>query len=240
MKILSSSRGLRAILLPLGLAAVGSASAATLTYSHSVPTTATSFSLGVSLEQFNPTLGALTGITFGFQDTMTSKMSLSNDSTSSTNYLQGTTNGSFSFKNTSNTVNLSDSLTVKGGSGIDVPGAFSVKPSSSAPPFVSPYGGVFMPTTTGATVTGSLTVPSSFSPFIGTGSLPYTYSATAVGTTTGPNGSSPANFTAVYQTTAAADYFVTYTYSPVPEPAPLAALALGALGLVRRRKAGGK
>ena len=239
MVSLCSSQQARAGLALAVLAAASVASAANLEFDFTVPSTQTTFSTPVSLSQFNPSLGTLTSVTFGFKNTMATQISLGNLSSSSTNSLTGTVNGSFTFKDSGSNTLLSSSLMAQAGSGINGQGAFAIRPSGTVGNyFAAPYGGVFSPTVVDAsTVTNSLS-SSLFAPYKGTGSLNYTYGATALGVTTGPNGVSPANYIDSYTTNASATGYVIYTYTPAPEPGSIAAIGLGLVAVVRRRKGG--
>ena len=100
--------------------------------------------------------------------------------------------------------------------------------------FTSPSGKVFSNVTASGTFSQSSSASSLLTYLTGTTPLNFTVTAKDTSFTTGPN-----NIRGVYETLASAKGTITYTYTaaPVPEPASMAALGLGALGLVRRRKA---
>lgn len=236
MQALSHSRLRRASFTLVALAAYGAASAATLESDFTVPTTNTTFDATPSVDMFNPALGTLLSVTFGLKDTMTTTISLSNQSSSVSQSILGTVNGSFTLKNTAGTTTyFSDSLTAQNGTGVDGYGKFAINPNNT-PDYSSPYGHVFAAKTVSDSsfLTATASDTTTLNAFKGTGKFNFAFHATALGTTTSDNN----NYLALYQTTAAANGYVIYTYAPVPEPASLSALAIGAVALLRRRKGG--
>lgn len=215
------------------LAIVGAASAASKEYDFTVPTTTTNFTSVQSVPRFDPTLGTLQSVTFGLLDSMTTTIWLENYSSSpGTTTITGVVNGAFSLVNDaspSTTYVTGGTLSVTKGQG-DTFG----QNSNHATDYASPYGIKYAPTTVSdsAYTTSNSSAMSLLNDFTGTTPISLRYVANGTHDYTADNG----NGKAVFVTTASAKGYVIYNYQAVPEPSSVAALGLGALGLLRRRK----
>lgn len=223
-----SARAMRATFALAALAASFSASALSITSSFNIDPSATDWAASAGtlktgyLDRFNPALGTLDSVTYSFTGTLSSLVTVANDSTSTIPAnVWSTVLGNFKLLDASGTFSLI-SLNVTSSTVQSTLG-----PSSSLP--------IFNQTATGTT--GSLTLSSSFFSFVtGTSPMEFKIGARDDSTSNDDNG----NAYAFFETLASAQGQVTYNYTPIstsPVPAPPASLALcvGALGTLRRR-----
>ncbi len=208
------------------------AGVASVEYDFSVPTTSTGWTSLQSLSRFNPSLGTLLSVDFGLSDNMTTTVELSNMSPTAgqTNTVTNVTTGTFSIKDSgASTTYLSGNLAVTKS------GTYAAN-GQMATDYASPYGQIFSPVNLNGTFAQSYTDLSTLNSFTGLSPISLLIGAKAISTTTGTNG----NTLGANITTADANGFVRYNFQPVPEPTSCAALAIGAVAMLRRRKAGAR
>jgi hypothetical protein len=214
--------GLAATLLPVGIA-----QAATLTYSDTVDSARTNFTDSVSIAQFDSSLGDLTGIIIELTGSVSGSIQLESTDAASSNV----------------TANLVSEIKLQRP---DMSDLVVVLPTASEDAnFTAFDGAVDFGGTSGLTRNNlsetannsiSLTDPSDFGIFLGTGNL--VLPVAAIGRS---NASGSGNLATVFQTFAGANITVSYEYTErptaVPEPnAPMGALALVGLGMMAKRK----
>lgn len=209
------------IAISLGASA---ASAGQVTYtSNVVPLTTTSFTgTPLTLQQFDPTLGTLTGVWVHLFGNILGSVHAQNQSAEAASV----------------TLNLSATLTLNrpDSTSIVVTTPVVTKTANlNAFTNVNNYNGpdaiVFENVAATADNTAVLN-STDFSLFTGTGFVNGTLDGTGSSAATGPG-----NLLALFQTEAGGYAMVTYTFSSVPEPAAIALLGLGmgVIGLARRR-----
>ncbi len=209
------------------LLAVGGAQAATVSYSASQSATATNWVASLALQQFNSSLGTLTGVSFSYDGSISSDFRLESlDSAPAT--VAANVAGSIAFSGPfSNTLNITASATR----------------NFSAFDGTVDFGGTSGAIINGVTgsQTGSNVVAGSFAAFIGSGLFNVGVAATGLS-----NASGAGNLISQINTRALANITVTYTYdtptpNPTPEPASLALAGLALAGAAvasRRRRQG--
>lgn len=199
----------------------GASQAASVSYTATVPSSTTDFTSNFNLSQFNPSLGTLTSIDLK---------------------LVGSSTGSIQFESrdasaATITTNLSSTVSASGPANLTV----TTLPLNSSSTAVSAYDGVtdfggtsgrtFNNLTASDTQTTSLN--SGFAPYIGNGNVVFTLTANGNSTVSGSG-----NLVTSISQASGGVSTITYNYTPaVPEPASMAVLSIGALGLIRRRNA---
>lgn len=171
----------------------------------------------VSLQQFDPALGTLTGVTFTLADTTVITLAYENATNPA---------GSYGSSETV-TTDLDDGATTLATSSTSATWSSSLSTFDGAVDFSGTSGATLSGTFSGTgTGSGSLTA------YLGTGSSTFTLNRVAIQT--------GVNMPFVINNAAASSYTatVTYSYTPIPEPAlaGLFGIALGATGLRRRRR----
>lgn len=235
-----SARGARALFALGALGASMAASAAQISDSFTIDYSRTDWENGTlkfgTLDRFNGSLGTLTGVTIQYDASLDSTVKLANLSRSSTASITGLVSGAFvvsdlggMFPNITGT--LSNSV---------VASNLAINPGFTADDdaiFNSTSGRIFSHVTATNSFSQSSTNSTLLGYLTGTQALDFSITATDKSKTTGPN-----NIRGVYETLAAGTGTITYTYTaaPVPEPASMAALGLGAVGLLRRKRGAGK
>src|SRR5579883_2544037 len=185
------------------LLACAPAFANSISYSASFPSTTTSFSIPISLPQFNPSMGTLTSITFTFDGQTTGSATVTNNSGATGSYQ----------------VSISSNLKL-------------LDPTNNTLISITPSFNQTLNIANGDS--GSTTITSGFSPYVGLGDVSFTVSGEGIGGVSGP---SP--FTVDSITKGEGTITITYnTSSVVPEPATLALFGSGllALGLLYQRR----
>src|SRR5579875_2319775 len=195
------------------LLACAPAFANSISYSASFPTT-TSFSIPISLPQFNPSMGTLTSITFTFDGQTTGSATVTNNSGATGSYQVSISSNLKLLDPTNNTL-------------------ISITPSFNQTLNIA-NGDSGTATGTSPVDTGSTTITSGFSPYAGLGDESFTVSGEGIGGVAGP---SP--FTVDSITKGEGTITITYNTSMVvPEPATVALFGRGllALGLLYQRR----
>ncbi|WP_218083115.1 choice-of-anchor E domain-containing protein [Anthocerotibacter panamensis] len=208
------------LLLTLALLApVGAAHAVTLTFTASQPQTPTEFSVPLSVQRFDPTLGILNSVTVSFSSSIFADLALTNNATTSQTF----------------SVDAFVRLTLAG-PGLS-PNLVST-PTASTGDITLGSGGSTLVQGITANAFASRNVASPlFGAFIGTGNLNYTLSTLAGTTIFGGGG----QIVAAQSTTAGGLLTVVYDFTPtnVPEPATIfGTLAFGAFGFASRKRLG--
>jgi hypothetical protein len=202
--------GLAATLLPIGVA-----QAATLTHTDSVTSTQTNFTESVAIPQFDSSLGDLTNIFIELNGEVTGSIQLENTSTSS---------GADVTANLDSEIQLQkpDASTL-----LSVLSNESVNANFTVFDGNNDFGGTSGLTqniSDQATNSISLTDPSDFGLFLGTGNVSLLVAGLSSLTATG-GGNLDTDFTAF----AAANITVTYEYDAKPIPVPEPGISLGML-----------
>lgn len=211
--------------IALALASVGS-QAATVSYNTSFGLAKTNWVSVLSLPQFDPSIGILTGVMFDYSGMVTTTFKVESlDAAPANLTLNSSANLTFAGL-------FADALGAAGGLAIGVSafdGVIDFGGTSGASP--APVVGLTAP--------GNKVVAGPFGAFEGVGNLPgLTVSATGLSQATGAG-----NLISQIGTEAKVDVKVTYTYrnrpTQIPEPGSLAlvGLALAAAGVAARRKA---
>lgn len=213
-------------LLALTAAIIAPVASLAATVTYSVPGTALSGANGltvasVALPQFNPALGTLTGVQFDVSQSDTVTLAFENLT------LPGTAGSA-----QSNIVELKDGATTLVSSPVSISYSEPV-----VPPFDGSldFGGASGTTTTPTILTNSSSGPGVPASYIGGGTHTFTLQRTAIANPIAPAG----GFVLLNNASGAIiDVSVTYTYTPIPEPAGSAlGLMAGLAALVRRRRA---
>jgi hypothetical protein len=207
------------------LALASAAQAATITYT-SAPFTSSGATFTPAVQQFDPSLGTLTGASITLHMNLTPKVSLFNISGSPASY-------SYAFSNTvlsgATPVTWTDPY---GSSALDnynlVFGVLGGPTIGVAPVGPSSIPGSPIPETSSSTVPG-VNLPT----YIGLGTVGVTYNVTG-STNSGGQGVSGLFFGGDRSFAGTAD--VTYTYTAAPEPASLAIIGLAGMALLARRR----
>lgn len=182
----------------------------------------TSYAQTISLNQFNPTLGTLTGVQITVDTQLQKSGTLVNNGSNATNM---------------NYLYQSGQITVAGEGVNHTQNASSTFIAGESFSNVAGGGGIATIAFLQETFLGDVFNPSNLSAFIGTGTVDYAVNAAANLLT----GCGNANCASNIVTKMGAQMTVTYTYTPdtneVPEPASFAMVGLGvlALGLIGRR-----
>lgn len=196
-----------------------SASAATVSFSHTSPTATAPFTDAFTLQKFDTTLGTLTGILINFTTSATAKIDVFNSTTVNQNYTNATAVIPLTLTGPATTVTVSPSAGPTSG--------------VAAPGFNPGVGVVSNPPASNTNVPAG-----SFSLYTGPGFSTNSFSV-AAGNGTYSGNSVPGVFFGG-SATAGAFTLITYTYnvpSGIPEPATMGLLgsALVGLGLLKFR-----
>ena len=220
------------MMLPLLVAIAMGANANTVTYQASVPLTGCDWTKTLILQQFDPSMGTLNGVTLNLQADWQAWVEVENHS-GATSWFRRWILGDATLSNTDLGQVISAQSPDPTGMGLALLNAFA-----------SAYDGD--PDFLGAdTVSASNTFSASgtyigtsadLSKFTGVGTIPFLFTII----TTRTDSFSGGNFVSHEDNQASGNIYVVYDFTPVPEPSSMAALSAGLLGLVGlvRRKRG--
>ena len=215
MQALSLSRS---VLVLAAFAAAVAASAATKTYTFSTTSIQPDDSQTKTLPRFDPTLGTLTSVEFDFDGMVSSLVEAYNPATTGTQSVSVDLNLGLSLQN------LDFATSVLG---------VAYDPAAVSESINHLESKNFNYGKTGVSAANGVAVTNPVALLAVTGLSPISFELTGFDLSTtkfvGANGD------ALYSSLMQANGKVIYTYQPVPEPSSVAALGLGALGLLRRR-----
>jgi xanthosine utilization system XapX-like protein len=182
-------------------------------YSSTVADQSVPFSYTLPVQQFNPSLGTLTGVTISVDATVTADIQIINTTGADQTFTDAT---------------ASIPVTVTGPAGVmAATTATGTIASGIAAPGMNSFPGV-----TGSS-TGTEAV-SDFTPYVGTGTFLGTIAVTASNGTY--SGSGPTGLFFGGSVLAGGKIDVTYTFIAVPEPASMSLLGIGIVGLLAYRR----
>ncbi|HTI71021.1 MAG TPA: choice-of-anchor E domain-containing protein [Candidatus Limnocylindria bacterium] len=218
-----------------GSAMAVSAFADTESFSYSVPTTTTTWTQVINVDQFNTSLGTLTSVSYTISGTLTGTAQASNNSTTSEDNVELNLKATLKLTRPDNTT-LVQSVPLTTTSV-----TLAVWDGNGATPHYTPPSGITLEgLSVSYTQTSSTTAPLDLALFSGTGTIPLNMKATGNSFGAGDSGNDTFNFT----TLANAQVDIVYTYSvssPVPEAGTWAAIGFaglaGGVTYFRRRQA---
>ncbi len=200
------------------LASANSASANVITETATLPTQTASFSVPFTVPAFDPSLGNLTNVTVELKSVISPSVSLIQFAAGPLSYSNATAITPVELSAPAS-YTINESATASSSSGTLTGSAFSITNIPDAP------------------VTDDTTIPvasADFASYEGVSPLNFTFSTPAG--TYGGSTTTPGTVAFSGAWTADMTTTVTYTFTPVPEPASLGLLAAGSLLLLRRRK----
>jgi len=200
--------------------------AASVTYYSAVVPQQSDFPFSVdnlTLQQFNPSLGTLTGVTLSVDATVVG-------------YIQVYNSGSQTYSFTNATASVPVTATGPGGATASTVATATLASGTAAPGFNASY-----PGQTGSSTGTSPPVPlSDFGLYTGTGTFTGTFGSNAMGGTFGGTGGMGSAGKLFFGGTATVggtiDVTYTYTVAAVPEPNSMALLGIGMAGFFAYRR----